>query len=71
MIYPLMRQISVNGNNSVQIDLTQFVGENGLKQNKLNEQHINYRVKFVRGYKGNDGQLTKDQALNMILTYLM
>ena len=71
MIYPLMRQISVNGNNSVQIDLTQFVGENGLRQNELNEQHINYRVKFVRGYKGNDGQLTKDQALNMILTYLM
>lgn len=70
LIYPLQKQIKYNGNNSVQIDFTQFVGQHGLKATTVNQPLIQYKIRFVRGYKGNNGQLTQQQALNMILTYL-
>lgn len=76
LIYPLQRQIqskNANGNsiNSVQIDFTQFVGQHGLREVRQNQNVIQYKIRFIRGYRGNDGQLTQDQALNLVLSYLM
>lgn len=61
LIHPAQRYYeNRNGRNGVQIDLSEWTIPSG----------SSFKIRYVRGYKGDNGQITQDQALNMILFYL-
>lgn len=58
LIYPAQRYN--NNLNCVEIDFNDWNIPNGKY----------FKIRFVRGYKGDNGQITQDQAMNMILSWL-
>lgn len=68
LIYPVQKSIVFEtGQLGVMIDLTQFVLAK--KGDFLQSQH--YIVRFIRGKKGVSGELTKQEAIGLIFSFLL